>query len=170
MFRKPPAFKLPAPELSGLPQHFKRPTANAANRPMSSNPVVIVIEKPHLTVKLHERVLEVDLTQGLRKELEDLVEAKPALRKTLGFLFQTVIPLDVPLKDIESATLDEASRVKIVIPFRKDMVIPLEPEESGPFVKKLNELVLQEKARAERELQELRRKWQARAPTILSRQ
>lgn len=130
----------------------------------------MVIEKPHVIVKLHERVLEVDLTQGLRKELEDLVEGKPALRKTLGFLFQTVIPLDVPLKEIESATIDEASRVNIVIPFRKDLVIPLEPKESVSFVEKLNELVLQEKARAERELQELRRKWQARAPTILSRQ
>ncbi len=130
----------------------------------------MIIEKPHFTVKLHERVLELDLTHGLRKDLEDLVEARPALRKTLGFLLQTVIPLDVPLKEIESVTVDEASRVKIVIPLRKDLAIPLGAAESGPFVDKLNQLVIQEKVRAERELQERRRKWQARAPTILSSQ
>ena len=127
-----------------------------------------MIETNDLIIKLRERVLEVDLTEGLKKELEGIVEAAPALRRTLGFLFQTIIPLDVPLKDIESATVDEAGRVKIVIPHRRDLNIPLRPDESKIFVSKLNELIARELARVEKESQEQRRRWQERAPSILA--
>ena len=109
--------------------------------------MVMAIDKPHLTVKLHQRLLEVDLKEGAKKELEDVMEANPILRGSLGFLFQNVIPLDVPLKDIESAELDEKERVKIVIPHRKDINIPLEPNESRELIRKLNELIPIEKQR-----------------------
>jgi hypothetical protein len=114
----------------------------------------MVIDKPHFKVKLHSDLLEVDLKKGLRKELEDVLETKPILRDNLGYLFQHDIPLDVLLKDIESATVDKKGKTKITIPHRKDIVIPLEPNESKKLVAKLNELIPIEKAKkAEKMLQ-----------------
>jgi len=121
---------------------------------MSTEDVVMVIDKPHFKVKLHKTLLEVDLKRGVKKELEDVLEAKPILRKSLGFLFQTIIPLDVPLKNIESVNVNEKGQVRIVIPLQKDIVIPLEPNESNRLVKKMDELIPTEKERAMRELQE----------------
>jgi hypothetical protein len=121
---------------------------------MGNKDPVMVIDKPHFVVKLHETLLEVDLKEGVKKELEDVVEAKPILRETLGFLFQTVMPLDVRLKDIKSVNVDEKGRVKVVIPHRRDIVIPLKANESKRLVEKLNELIPIEKERAIRELEE----------------
>ena len=112
------------------------------------------IKKPHFTVKLHKTLLEVDLEKGVRKELEDVLETKPALRESLGFLFQTIVPLDVQLKDIESVKVDKKGRVKITIPSRKDIIIPLKPNESKRLVEKMNELIALEKERAFRDEQE----------------
>lgn len=121
---------------------------------MASHEMVMVIEKPYLTVKLHERVLEVDFADGLRKEVEDALEANSAIRETLGFLFQSVVPLDVQLKDIESASLDSNGHTKIAIPFRKDLIIPLGSSDSKRLVEKLNQLVPVEKARAAKDILE----------------
>jgi hypothetical protein len=131
---------------------------------MTTSDIVMLIEKPHVKVKLHERVLEVDLTAGFKKELEDIVEARPALRQTVGFLFQTIIPLDVLLRDIETTTLDERGRVKIVIPHRRDLVIPLTPDESKPFLVKLDWLIALERQRVRAEGEERRREFQAHQP------
>jgi len=115
---------------------------------MTTEDVVMLIDKPHLIVKLHKRLLEVDFKKGMRKELEDVLEAKPKLRQSLGFLFQTVIPLDVAIKDIESVKVDKNGQVKIVIPSRRDITIPLTEEESRNFVSKLKELMAIEKREA----------------------
>jgi len=124
---------------------------------MTEEDIVMVIEKPHFKVKLHTGVLEVDLKEGVKKELEDVLEAKPALRESLGFLFQTIVPLDVPLKDIESAVVDKKGQVKITIPSRRDITIPLASKESKRLVDKLNELIPIEKERAERQRAESER-------------
>ncbi len=112
---------------------------------MAAKDVVMVIAKKHFTVKLHRTSLEVDLKEGARKELEDALEAKSALRGSLGFLFQNIIPLDVPLKNIESVTRDDKGRVKIKIPHRKDITIQLEREEAKKLTEKLNKLIPIEK-------------------------
>jgi hypothetical protein len=114
---------------------------------MTTKDVVMLIKKPRFTVKLHSNLLEVDLNEGLRKKLEDVLEAEPAIRDSLGMLFQFVVPIDVPLKDIESATADDKGQVKIAIPHRRDIHIPLEPAESKQLVAKLNELIPIEKAK-----------------------
>jgi len=105
----------------------------------------MVIDKPLFTIRLHQNLLEVDLKEGAKKKLEDFVEANPMLRGSLGFLFQNVVPLDVALKDIDSVEQDEKGRIKIAIPHRKDISIPLEPNESKQFISKLKQLVLAEK-------------------------
>ena len=123
---------------------------------MSAEDVVMEIKKPHFTVRLRERSLEVDLNEGVRKELEDVLEAKSALRESLGFLFQTIVPLDVDLKDIESVKVDKG-QIKIVIPSRRDLAIPLKPGESKRLVEKLNELIGLEKERVLRDEEESKR-------------
>ena len=109
--------------------------------------MVMVFDKPHFIVKLYETLLKVDLKEGTRKKLEEFLESNPHLREGLGFLFQTVIPLDVQLKNIETVRLDEKGQVQIVIPHRRDLHIPLEKDEAEKLVDKLNELIPVEKAR-----------------------
>ncbi len=116
--------------------------------------LVMTIDKPHFAVKLHKTLLEVDVKEGIRKELEAVVEKRPALRESLGLLFQSVIPLDVQLRDIESVGLDDKGRVKVKIPMRKDIVIPLDGAESQQLIDKLNELIPPEKEKAAREAEE----------------
>jgi len=102
---------------------------------------VLVVDKPNFVVKLHEEILEVDLKEGAKKELEDMVEAHPILRESLGILFQTIIPLDIVLHEIESAEVDDKGQLKVVIPLRRDITIPLEVNESKKLAEKLNELI-----------------------------
>jgi hypothetical protein len=114
---------------------------------MSAEDIVLEIKKPHFTVRLRERSLEVDLNEGVRKELEDVLEANHMLRESLGFLFQTIVPLDVDLKDIDSVKVDKAGQVKIVIPSRRDITIPLKLGQSKRLVEKMDELIELEKER-----------------------
>jgi hypothetical protein len=109
---------------------------------------ILVIDKPHFVVKLHEDLLEVDLKEGAKKALEDVVEKNPLLRGSLGVLFQTVIPLDVALSSIESVKVDDNGQLKLVIPLRRDILIPLEHDESKRLAEKLNELIPLAKLRA----------------------
>jgi len=116
-------------------------------------PAVFMLDKPHFQVKLHTDILKVDLKEGARHELEKLAEARPALRDTLGWMFQTIIPLDVHLYEIEKVSVDQSGKVNIKIPHRKDIHIPLEPLEAERLVEKMNQLIPVEK---ERHLEEQR--------------
>ncbi len=114
---------------------------------MSDMPAVFMLDKPHFQVKLHTDILKVDLKEGVRHELEKLAEARPALRDTLGWMFQTIIPLDVHLYEIEKVSVDQSGKVNIRIPHRKDIHIPLEPMEAERLVEKMNQLIPVEKQR-----------------------
>jgi len=119
---------------------------------MVTKDLIMMIDKPSFTVKLNRNLLEVELKEDVKKELEDiararLLEANPVFRGSLGILFQSIVPLDVQLKDIESVEQDEKGQVKIIIPHRKDITIPLEPNESKKLISKLNELIPIEKQR-----------------------
>jgi len=119
---------------------------------MPEKDLVLVIDKPAFVVKLSKDLLEVDLKKGVKKEVEDFLEAKPFLRESVGLLFQMVVPIDVPLKDIDSATVDRElyprvlaqgwAHARIVIPHKRDVIIPLSPDESKELVDKLNKLIL----------------------------
>jgi len=124
---------------------------------MSDEDIVMTIDKPHFVVRLHTTLLEVDLKEGARKELEKLLEANPAFRDSVGLLFQTAVPIDVRLRDIKSVGLDKKGRVKIDIPHRKDLTIPLDETESKRLVDKLNELIPPEKERAMRDAEEAKK-------------
>jgi len=124
---------------------------------MTDEDIVTTIDKPHFIVRLSTTKLEVDLKDGARKELEKLIEANPAFRDSVGLLFQSVVPVDVRLRDIRSVSIDKEGRVKIDIPRRKDLTIPLDEEESRRLIDKLNELIPPEKERALRDAEEARK-------------
>jgi hypothetical protein len=124
---------------------------------MNDEDIVMTIDKPHFTVKLHTTQLEVDLKEGARQELEKLIEAKPAFRDSIGLLFQGVVPLDVRLRDIRSVSIDKKGRVKIDVPRRKDLTIPLDEQESKRLIDKLNELIPPEKERALKDAEEAKK-------------
>lgn len=124
---------------------------------MNDEDIVMTIDKLHFTVKLRATQLEVDIKEGARQELEKLLEAKPAFRDSVGLLFQTVVPLDVRLRDIRSIGLDEKGRVKIDISRRRDLTIPLDQEESKRLIDKLNELIPPEKERALKDAEEAKK-------------
>jgi hypothetical protein len=118
---------------------------------MSKEDIIMTIDKPHFIVRVHTTQLEVDLKEGARKELEKLLEANPGFRDSVGLLFQTIVPLDVRLRDIRSVALDKKGRVKIDVPRRKDLTIPLNKRESKRLIDKLNKLIPLEKERALRD-------------------
>jgi len=114
---------------------------------LPDKPPVFILDKPHFQVKLQSDMLKVDLKDGARREIEKLAEARPALRDTLGWMFQTIIPLDVHLWEIEKVTVGASGKVNITIPHRRDIHIPLEPLEAERLVEKMNELIPIEKER-----------------------
>ena len=107
----------------------------------------MLIERPHFEVKLHSDTLEVNLKEGVRKEIEKLAEARPLLQETLGWVFQTIIPLNVRLWEIERAEVDAGGKVNLKIPHRRDLNIPLDHDDGQKLVDKLNQLIPVEKAR-----------------------
>lgn len=122
---------------------------------MPDKPVVFMVDKPHFQVKLLSDLLKVDLKDGTRAEIDKLVGNRPALRDTLGWMFQTIVPLDVHLWQIEKVTVEPAGNVNIRIPHRRDLHIPLEPLEAERLVEKMNELIpIEKERRVERELAE----------------
>lgn len=114
---------------------------------MSKKDLIMKISTPTFLVKLHPTHLEVDLQKGTRKKLEDAIEAHPRLKESLGFLLQYVIHLDVALKDVEKVEFDKKRHVRIMIPNRRDITIPLEQKEAIKLINELNELIPKEKQR-----------------------
>jgi hypothetical protein len=123
---------------------------------LPDKPVIILIDKPHFDVKLLSDMLKVDLKEGTRAEIDKLVGNRTSLRDTLGWMFQTIVPLDVHLWQIEKVTLEPSGKVNIRIPHRRDIHIPLEPLEAERLVEKMNELIpIEKERRVERELAEV---------------
>ena len=114
---------------------------------MPEKHAVLVIDRPNFQVKVHSDTLEVNLKEGVRREIEKLAEARPILQETLGWIFQTIIPLNVRLWEIDSASVDSGGKVSLLIPHRKDLHIPLNPADGRRLVDKLNQLIPSEKAR-----------------------
>src|SRR5437867_9524507 len=104
---------------------------------MPDKRVILQIERPHFEVKLRSDALEVNLKEGVRREIEKLAEARPLLQETLGWIFQTIIPLNVRLWEIERAEVDAGGKVSLKIPHRRDLHIPLDHDDSQKLVNKV---------------------------------
>jgi len=132
---------------------------------MSEEPVVLEIDKPHVTVKLYENVLKIDLKGTTKNEIEEALENKPVLRQTLGNILELFVPLHIRLTDIHSAKVSSAGKVRIDLHHRRDISVPLEGKEAEKLVDKLNELIPKAK---EREL--MRRIREARSQKMADEQ
>ena len=108
---------------------------------MSDEPVVLEIDKTHVTVKLYQNVLKIDVKGTTKNEIEEALENKPVLRQTLGNILELFVPLHVHLTDIHSAKINKAGKVRLDLHHRRDITIPLEGKEAEKLVDKLNELV-----------------------------
>jgi len=122
---------------------------------MSESPLILQIDKPHFTVKLHANVLKIDLKGDAKNEIEEGVESKSPLSQILGRILNMFAPLHVRLSDIDSVKADNAGNVKMTLPHHRDIVIPLEPEDAAKLVDKLNQLVPVEK---QKELERIMKK------------
>jgi len=108
---------------------------------------LVVVDKPHMTVRLYERMLKIDLKGSFRNELEEALENAPILRQTIGSMLEIFAPMHVRLYDIESVRMDKTGKVSIKQPRHRDLIIPLNPKEAKMLVDKLNELIPIEKER-----------------------
>ena len=102
---------------------------------------VLEIDKPLFTVKLYQDLLRIDVKGSLKKEIEEALENKPVLRETVGALLGIFAPLHIRLGHIDSARVINSRNFKLILPLRRDVVIPLDPEEAKKLVDKLNTLI-----------------------------
>jgi hypothetical protein len=131
---------------------------------------VLEIDSPHFTVRLYENLLRIDLKGSFKNEIEEALENKPILKKTLGGILGIFVPLHVHLSDIDGVHMDETGKVKLTLPHHRNVVIPLEPKDAQILVEKLNTMIPAAKRRnweriIKNRTRELRRKSKKRAPS-----
>lgn len=112
---------------------------------------ILTIEKPSIVINLYKNKLEVDFKEGILKKVEDVIEENPLLGDSFGFLMQSVFPLDVLLRDIEDVKRVEG-KLRIIIPLRKDIEIPLTDAEMDLLYSNLMELIFVEKDKYYKEI------------------
>jgi hypothetical protein len=110
---------------------------------------LLIIDRPNFEVKLYKDVIEVDLKTGVIKDFENLIESNPVTSKAHRLVSCPIFPSDVDLCEIDSVEVNEQGQVKLVLPWERDITIPLEPEEAYKLSKKLNELILLAKIKKE---------------------
>jgi hypothetical protein len=114
---------------------------------VSGKTAVWEVESPRLTVKLYENLLRIDLKGSFKNEIEEALENKPVLRETIGSIMSIFAPLHIRLTDIDSVHMDKTGKIKLNLPHRRDIVIPLEPKDGEKLLDKLNQLILKAKNR-----------------------
>jgi len=102
---------------------------------------VLEIDKPHFTIRLYENLLKIDLKGSFKNEIEEALENKPILRKTIGGILGIFVPLHIRLSDIDSVHMDETGKLKIKLPLHRDIIIPLENNDAERLADKLNLLI-----------------------------
>jgi hypothetical protein len=102
---------------------------------------ILVIDKPDFVVTLHKDWIDVDLKDGGKAKLERAIEKDPLLKKTLGFVLQSIIPSDVELCDIESVEVNGKGQLKLVIPRHVDIVLPLGVDDANRLACELRDLI-----------------------------
>lgn len=108
---------------------------------------VLEVANPHFTVRLYENRLRIDMRGSFKNEVEEALENKPILKETIGGLLSIFVPLHIRLSDIYSVNMDGTGKVKINLPHRRHVVIPLEKEDAKHLVDKMNQLILKAKKR-----------------------
>ena len=124
---------------------------------MSETKTILEIDDPHFTLKLYGTWLRIDLKGNTRNEIVEALENKPVLKQSIGNILDLFAPLHVHLSDIDSVQLDTHGKVKLVLPRRRDVTIPLAVNEAKTFVDTLNPLIAKEKERETQRITEERK-------------
>lgn len=127
--------------LFSLQRHTSNQLVEKRGDDISQTKPLLVIDRPHFTVKLYENLLKVDLKGSLKNEIEEAIENKPILKETFGSLLSIFVPLHVHLNDIRWIHVEEAGKVKLTLHHRRDIVIPLERKDGETLASKLNGLI-----------------------------
>jgi hypothetical protein len=114
---------------------------------MHEEVAILEVENPRLTIRLYENMLRIDLKGSLKNEIEEALENKPVLRETIGSVLGIFAPLHIRLSDIDSVHIDEKGKIKVILPHRRDVVIPLELKDGKRLLEKLNQLIPEAKTR-----------------------
>jgi hypothetical protein len=103
---------------------------------------VLEVENPHFTIRLYEDLLKIDLKGSFKNEIEEALENKPVLKETIGSILGIFVPLHIRVSDIDSVHMDETGKIKVSLPYHRNVVIPLErKEDAEQLVEKLNQLI-----------------------------
>jgi len=116
--------------------------------------VILEIDHPHFVIRVDENLLRIDVKGNVKNEIEEALEKTPILKETIGSILGLFAPLHIRLCDIDSVRMEKTGKVKIVIPHRRDVVVPVKPGEAERLVNKLNQLIPEAK---KRELQRIMR-------------
>lgn len=107
---------------------------------------VLKVENPHFTIKLSEDLLKIDLKGSFKNKIEEAIENKPVLKDTVGRILGIFVPLHIRVSEIDSVKMDETGKVKINLPYHRNIVIPFEHKENAQkFVEKINQLIFDSK-------------------------
>ena len=77
---------------------------------------------------------------SFKNEVEEALENKPILKKTIGGILGIFVPLHIRLKDVDSVHTDDTGKVTINLPYRRHITIKLESKHAEEFVNRLNQL------------------------------
>jgi hypothetical protein len=102
---------------------------------------VFEVKEPHITVRLYENLLKIDLRGSFKNEIEEALENKPVLKETFGNILGMFVPLHIRLSDINSVHMDETGKIKVKLSLHRNIVIPLERNDAEKLVHKLNQLI-----------------------------
>jgi hypothetical protein len=103
--------------------------------------VVFEVKEPHITVRLYDNLLKIDLRGSFKNEIEEALENKPILKETFGNILGMFVPLHIRLSDINSVHMDETGKIKVKLSLHRNIVIPLERNDAEKLVQKLNQLI-----------------------------
>jgi hypothetical protein len=135
---------------------------------LSQAKTVLEIDDPHFTLSLYENWLRIDLKGNTKNEIVESLENKPVLKQSIGNILEIFAPLHIHLSEIDSAHLDSLGRVKLVLPHRRDVTIPLAFDKAKTLVDTLNPLIAKEKEKEARRVIEERKAALARARLYLA--
>lgn len=124
---------------------------------MSQAKTILEIDDPNFTLRLYEDWLRIDLKGNTKNEIVEALENKPVLRQSIGNILDVFVPLHIHLSDIDSVHVDSLGKVKLVLPRRRDVTIPLTVNEARTFVDTLNPLITKEKEKETRRIMEARK-------------
>jgi len=116
---------------------------------------ILEIDGLHFTVRVYENWLWIDLKGNTKSEIVEGLENKSVLRQSIGNILEIFAPLHIHLSDIDSVQMDSHGKVKLVLPRRRDVTIPLTVKEAKTLVDTLNPLIAKEKEKeAQRAIEE----------------